>query len=102
MTNAAELPESRSSDDLPPAANSTLMYGVTSFASPKAARRPDDTHLRAFSHARAMSPSHCISDVKASFREQPVNAATLSTMDKSKDCARGGAAPDVSAATVSQ
>ena len=89
MTNPAELPESRSSGDLPPILNSVLMYGVTSLSSPKAARRPGDTHLRAFSHARVMSPSHCISGTKASFSEQPVYAVTFSTMDKSKDCARG-------------
>ena len=42
-----------------------LTYGVTSFVSPKAPRRPDDTHLRAFSHARAMSPPLFISESKA-------------------------------------
>ena len=105
MTDPAELPESRSSDDLPPFSNSTLMYGVTSFLPPKVARRPGDTHLRAFSHPRGISLPHRISDPEASFRGsfrgQPVYATTSSTMDKSKDYTRGGAVLDVSAATVS-
>ena len=67
------------------------MYGVTSFLSPKTGGRPDETHLRAFSHARDMSPPHCTGDLKVSFRWQPVYATALSTMDKSKDWAFGGA-----------
>ena len=49
-----------------------------------------------------MAPPQCISDPGASFREQPVYATTHSTMNKSKDRARGGAVLDVSAAMVSQ
>ena len=69
VTSPAELPVSISSDDLPLFSNSMLMYDVTSCASSKAAMRPNDTHLRAFSHARGMSPPLCISGSKASFRE---------------------------------
>ena len=49
-----------------------------------------------------MSSPHCISDAKASFCEQPVYAAVLSIMAKSKDCAFGSAAQGVGAPTVLQ
>ena len=71
-------------------------------APPEAVVRPDDTHLRAFSDARDMSPPHCTSDPEASFRRYPVYATALSTMDKPKDCAGGGAVLDMNPATVSQ
>ena len=66
--------------------------GVTNSLSPKVATYPDDTHLRANSAARHMSPSHCISASKAWSDEQPVCFVMLFAMGQLKDCVAGGTA----------